>query len=321
MKQTATLGILAAMVALWPAFAPAQQFPTRPMRLVVAFQPGGGTDIVSRMVATRLGAALGQQVVVDNRPGADGLIGTELAARATPDGYAMFVGTCGNLAINPSLYPNAPFKIARDFAPVTQLVTVDMMLTVYPTLPVKSVKDLVALAKAKPGQLIFASTGTGGIPHLAMELLNHLAGTTMVHVPYKGGSPALVALTGGHVPMLVQSMVQGLRVVQAGKLRAIAILSPKRNPLLPDLPTVAETLPGFDATNWFGMMVPAKTPAAIHKRITSEVVRLLHSGELRKQLVARGAEPVGNTPKQFAAFLKSETAKWARVIEEAKIKR
>ena len=319
MKQTAILRVFVAMAAVLPALASAQAFPTRPMRMIVAFPPGGGTDIVARMIASRLGNVLGQQVVVDNRAGADGILGTEIAARATPDGYTLFLGTSGNLAINPSLYRNTTFNIARDFAPVTQVVSVDMMLTVHPSLPVTTVRELIALAKSKPGALNFASTGTGGIPHLAMELFNHMAGTKMVHIPYKGGSPALVALTGGHVPMLAQSMVQGLPVVKSGKLRALALLSPKRAALLPDVPSMAETLPGYDATNWYGLMVPAKTPATIHKRIYGEVVKMLRSAELSRLLVAQGAEPVGSTAEQFAAFLKLETAKWARVIKEANV--
>lgn len=321
MKQSAILRIFAAFAALLPALAAAQAFPTRPIRMIVAFPPGGGTDIVARMIGSGLGVALGQQVVVENRAGADGIVGTEIAARSPPDGHTLFLGTAGNLAINQTLYGKVTFDIARDFAAVTQVVSVDMMLTVHPSLPVRTVSALVALAKSRPGQLDYASTGTGGIPHLAMELFNHMAGTRMVHVPFKGGSPGLVALTGGHVPMMVQSMVQGLSVVKAGKLRAVALMSPKRAALLPDVPAVAETLPGFDATNWFGLVVPANTPAAIHKRIYEEVVKLLRSPTLRDLLIAQGAEPVGSTPEQFAAFLKSETAKWARVIEEAKVRK
>ncbi len=321
MKQSAVVGIVAAFAVMLPAPAAAQDFPTKPIRMIVAFPPGGGTDIVARMVASRLGNALGQQVVVENRAGADGIVGTEIAARSPPDGHTLFLGTAGNLAINQTLYGNVTFDIARDFAAVTQVVSVDMMLTVHPSLPVKSIGALVALAKSRPGELDYASTGTGGIPHLGMELFNHMAGTKMVHVPYKGGSPALVGLMGGHVPMMVQSLVQGLTTVKAGKLRAVALLSPKRAALLPDVPTVAETLPGFEATNWFGLVVPANTPAAIHKRIYEEVVKLLRLPELKDLLIAQGAEPVGSTPEQLAAFMKSETAKWARVIKEAKIRK
>ena len=319
MKLSTRLRAFAALAAMSSALAGAQAFPTKPIRMIVAFPPGGGTDIVARMIASRLGVVLGQQVVVENRPGADGIVGTQIAANSPPDGHTLFLGTAGNLAINQTLYGKVTFDIARDFAPVTQVVSVDMMLTVHPSLPVRTVSALVALAKSRPGELDYASTGTGGIPHLAMELFNHMAGTKIVHIPYKGGSPALVALTGGHVPMMVQSMVQGLRTVKAGKLRALALLSPKRAALLPDVPTVAETLHGFEATNWYGLVVPANTPAAIHKRLYEEVVRLLRSPELSGLLIAQGAKPVGSTPKQLAAFMKSETAKWARVIKEANV--
>ena len=321
MKHPAILRVFAAIAAMLPALAAAQAFPAKPIRMIVAFPAGGGTDIVGRMIATRLGVALGQPVVVENRAGADGILGTEIAAKSPPDGHTLFLGTAGNLAINPALYGKLPFDIARDFAAVTQVVSVDMMLTIHPSLPVKTVSALVALAKARPGELNYASTGTGGIPHLAMELFNHTAGTKIVHIPYKGGAPALADLTGGHVPMMVQSMVQGLAIVKAGKLRAVGLLSPKRAALLPDVPAVSETLPGCDATNWFGLVVPANTPAAIHKRIHEEVVKLLRSAELKEQLIAQGAEPVGSTPEQFAAFMKSETAKWARVIREANIRK
>ncbi|MBI4191585.1 MAG: tripartite tricarboxylate transporter substrate binding protein [Betaproteobacteria bacterium] len=320
MKQSAILQVFAAIAAMLPALAAAQAFPTKPIRMIVAFPPGGGTDIVARMLGSRLGVALGQQVVIENRAGADGVIGTEIAAKSPPDGHTLFLGTAGNLAINQTLYGKVTFDIARDFAAVTQVVSVDMMLTTHPSLPVRTVGALVALAKARPGELNYASTGIGGIPHLAMELFNYTAGTKIVHIPYKGGAPALVDLTGGHVPMMVQSMVQGLPIVKAGKLRAVALLSPRRAALLPDVPTVSETLPGCEATNWYGLVVPAKTPAGIHKRIYEEVVKLLRSPELKELLIAQGAEPVGSTPEQLAAFMKSETAKWARVIKQANVR-
>ena len=320
MKRSALLQVFAAIVAMLPALACAQAFPVKPVRMIVAFPPGGGTDIVGRMIATRLSAVFGQQVVVENRPGADGILGTDIVAKAAPDGHTWLLGTAGQLAINQSLYAKVPFDIARDFAPVTHVVTVDMMLTTHPSLPVKSVSALVALAKARPGELNYASTGTGGIPHLAMELFNHTARTKINHIPYKGGSPALADLTGGHVPMMVQSMVQGLPIVRSGKLRALALLSPKRATLLPDVPAAVETLPGCEATNWYGLLVPANTPAVVQKRINEEVVKLLRSAELKDQLVAQGADPVGSTPEQFAAFLKSETAKWVRVIKDANIR-
>ncbi len=320
MKLSTKLRVSAAIAAMLPALAGAQAFPTKPIRMIVAFPPGGGTDIVARIIGPKLGSALGQQVVVDNRGGADGILGTEIAAKSPPDGHTLFLGTAGNLAINQSLYGKVPFDIARDFTPITQVVSVHMMLTVHPSIPVRTVSELIALAKARPGELNYGSTGIGGIPHLAMELFNHMAGTMIRHIPYKGGAPALTELLGGHIPMMVQSTVQGLPPVKAGKLRALALLSPKRAVLLPDVPTVSETLPGVEAANWYGLVVPAKTPAAIHKHIYEEVVKVLRLPELKVLLIAQGAEPVGSTPEELAAFMKSETAKWARVIKEANIR-
>jgi tripartite-type tricarboxylate transporter receptor subunit TctC len=320
MKLSTRLRIFAALAAMLPALTGAQAFPTKPIRMIVAFPPGGGTDIVARLIAPRLGSALGQQVVIDNHAGADGVLGTELAAKSPPDGYTLFIGTAGNLAINQTLYGKVPFDIARDFMAVTQVVSVDMMLTVHPSLPVRTVSDLIALAKAKRGELNYGSTGIGGIPHLAMELFNHMAGIKIAHIPYKGGGPALAELLGGHIPMMIQSTVQGLPTVKVGKLRAVALLSPKRAALLPDVPTVSETLPGCVATNWYGLVVPANTPAAIHKRIYEEVVKVLRLAELKELIRAQGAEPVGSTSEELAAFMKSETAKWAKIIKAANIR-
>ncbi len=320
MKLSTKLRVSAAIAAMLPALAGAQAFPTKPIRMIVAFPPGGGTDIVARMIGPKLGSALGQQVVVDNRGGADGILGTEIAAKSPPDGHTLFLGTAGNLAINQSLYGKVPFDIARDFTPITQVVSVHMMLTVHPSIPVRTASELIALAKARPGELNYGSTGIGGIPHLAMELFNHMAGTMIRHIPYKGGAPALTELLGGHIPMMVQSTVQGLPPVKAGKLRALALLSPKRAALLPDVPSISETLPGFEATNWYGLVVPANAPAAIHKRIYEEVVKVLRLPELKELIIAQGAEPVGSTPEELAAFMKSETAKWARVIKKANIR-
>lgn len=320
LRYTMSIRVIAAIAALLPALAAAQAFPVKPLRMIVAFPPGGGTDIVARIIAPKLGEALGQQVIVDNRPGADGIVGTEVAAKSPADGYTLFLGTAGNLAINQTLYGKVPFDIARDFSGITQVVAVDMMLTVHPSLPVKTAKDLIALARGRPGQLNYASTGTGGIPHLGAELFNHMAGTKMAHIPYKGGGPALRDLLGGHVPMLVQSVVQGLPPVREGKLRALALLGGKRSPLLPDLPTMSETLPGYEAGNWYGMVVRANTPAPIYKRISEELTTVLRAPDVRERIVALGATPVASTAEEFAAFLKSETAKWAKVIKEANVR-
>jgi tripartite-type tricarboxylate transporter receptor subunit TctC len=321
LQATRVLAAAAAATAFTcAAVAGAQTFPSKPLRMIVAFPPGGGIDIIARIIGPKLGDAMGQPIVIENRPGADGILGTEMAAKAPADGYTLFLGTAGNLAINQTLYGKVPFDVARDFTAVTQVALVDMMLTVHPTLPVGTVRDLIALAKAKPGQLHYGSTGIGGIPHLAVELFNHMAGTRLAHVPYKGGGPALTELLGGHIPMLVQSLVQGLPPVRSGKLRALALLSGKRSSLLPDTPTLSETLPGYEATNWYGMVIRAKTPGAIYKRILEELFTVLRSPDVRERIVALGAAPVASTPDEFAAFMKSETAKWANVIREANVR-
>ena len=320
MKPPTKFRIFAAIAAMFPVLAAAQAFPTKPIRMIVAYPPGGGTDIVARIIAPKLGSALGQQVVIENRAGAGGIIATDIAAKSPPDGYTWFFGSAGNLAINQALYSKVPFDIAKDFAAITQVVSVDVILTVHPSLPVKTVGELIALAKTRKGELSYASSGIGGIPHLSMELFNITAGTKIVHIPYKGGAPALVDILGGHIPMYVQSVVQSLSTVKQGKLRGIALLSPKRAAVLPDVPTVSETLPNCVATNWFGLVVPANTPAAIQKRIYDEVVKILRVPEMKEFIGAQGADVVGDTPEEFAAFMKSESAKWARVIKTSNIR-
>ena len=313
---------LPAIVALaWlPALVQAQAFPSKPVRMIVAFPPGGGTDIVARVISPKLGEEFRQQVIVDNRGGADGIIGTELAAKALPDGHTLFLGTAGNLAINQTLYTKVPFDISRDFAAISQVVSVDMMLTVNGSLPVKTVKELVAMAKARPGQLNYGSTGVGGIPHLTSELFNRIADVDIHHVPYTGGGPAMTDLIAGHIQVYVQSVVQGAVSVKDGRVRAIAILGPKRSAVLPDVPTMSETLPGYEATNWYGMVVPSATPVAVQKRIYSDVAKVLRMPEVRESILAQGAVPVASPPEEFAVFLKSETAKWSKVIKDANIR-
>lgn len=310
------LALLAAAAgpAVW-----AQAFPAKPVRIIVAFPAGGGTDIVARTISPRLGEYLGQQVVIDNRAGAGGLVGTEIAAKAPPDGYTIFMGTLGNLSVNPLLYKKLPFDIHRDFAPLTQVVSVSFMLVVHPSFPVKTVRDLINIAKSKPGQINYASSGNGGAPHLSAELFNSLAKVKMIHVPYKGSGPSFTAVLGGEIPLTFDSMVQGLPYVKSGRLRAVAVLGPKRSPLLPEVPAVAETLPGYEVVNWFGMVVPAATPSDIVNRLHAEAVKTLRLPEIRERLMESGAEPVGSSPEEFGTFMKAETAKWAKVIKEANI--
>jgi tripartite-type tricarboxylate transporter receptor subunit TctC len=315
------LQVAAALACSHMAFmAHSQNYPTKPVRMIVAFPPGGGTDIVARMIAPRLGESLGQQVLVDNRGGANGIVGTEMAAKSPPDGYTLFMGTLGNLAANPTLYNKLPFDVMRDFAPLTQVVDVWFMLVSHPSLPARTIKELTGLAKAHPGGLIYSSSGSGGGPHLAAELFNMKAGTRMVHVPYKGSGPSYTDLLAGQVQLTFDSMVQGLQYVKTGRLRALAVLGPKRSPLLPEVPTAGESLQGYAVTNWFGLVMPAATPTDIRSRLHTEIVKVLRSPDLREKLLSQGAEPVGSSPEEFAAFIKTETATWGRVIQQAGIK-
>lgn len=317
-RETVAALMLALMV---PAGAvPAQPYPTRPIRVIIGFPPGGGIDIVARVMAPRLSENLGQPVVIDNRAGAGGLIGTDLAAKATPDGHTVFFGTIGNLSVNPLLYSKLPFDMARDFAPVTHVASVSSALLVHPSFPVKTVPDLIAAAKARPGQIHYSSSGNGGTPHLAAELFNLMAGVKLVHVPYQGSAPGLVAVTGGHVQVTFGALLSGLPLVKGGKLRAIATLGKSRSSLLADVPTVADTLPGYEVINWYGMVVPAATTRPVIARLYGAVAKVLSLPEIRESLVAQGADPVGSTPAEFATFMKSESAKWAKVIKAAGIR-
>ena len=307
------------LAAVSPALF-AQAFPSKPVRIIVAFPPGGGTDIVARTMSPKLTDLLGQQVVVDNRAGASGLVGTELAAKAAPDGHTIFMGTLGNLSVNPLLFPKAPFDVARDFAPLTQAVAVTFMLYVNPYVPVKTVKDLITLVKSRPDGVNYASSGSGGAPHLAGELFNSLAHIKMIHVPYKGSSPSFVDVLGGQVPLTFDSLTQGLPYIKSGKLRGVATLGPVRTPVLPDVPTVGETLKGYEVVNWFGIVAPAATPRDVIARLHTEIVKVLRMPDIKERLSAQGADPVGSSPEEFGAFMKSESAKWARVIKEANIR-
>lgn len=313
--------VLTLALVLAAGTAAAQSFPSKPIRIIVAFPAGGGTDIVARMIAPKLSEALGGQVVVDNRAGAQGIVGTELAAKSAPDGHTLFMGTLGNIAVNPVLWGNKlPFNMARDFAPLTQVVDVWFLQMSHPSLPVKTPRELIALAKSQPGALNYYSSGAGGAPHLAAEMFNSMAGVKTMHVPYKGSAPGQTDLMAGQVQLGYDSVVQSLPFIKAGKLRALAVLGAKRTPLLPDLPVMNDFLPGFELTNWFALMVPSAVPVDIRNRLHTEVVKILRSSEIKERLLGMGAEPVGSTQEQFAAFIKSESAKWGKVIREANIK-
>lgn len=325
MKKCANLLLLPALALCAVIFgataAVAQPFPVKPIRIIVPFPPGGGVDIVARILGQKLTAEYGQQVIVDNRAGAAGVIGTELAARSAPDGHTWIMATLGNLAVNRHLYPKMAVDPVRDLAPVTQVVAVHFVMVAHPSLPAKNVKQLIALAASRPGEITFSSSGAGGAPHLAGELFNNMAKVKLVHVPYKGSGPSFIDLLGGQVSFTCDSLVQSLPYIRSGKLNALAVLGPTRSPQLPDVPTVSESgLPGYELTNWFGIAVPAATPRELVTRIHGDVMKVLQQKEVRDKLVEMGTDVIGSTPQQFGAFIGSESAKWARVIKEANIR-
>ena len=298
----------------------AQSYPARPIRMIVAYPPGGGTDIVGRMMGQKLGENLGQTVVVDNRGGATGNIGTEIAARATADGYTLLMGNVAPNAINVSLFKKLPFDPVKDFAPVSLVAVTPNILVVQPSSPVKTVKDLIALAKSKPGTLNFPSAGVGSSSHLAGEMLKSMAGIDMVHVPYKGGGPALVALLSGQVQLMFATLPAAMPHVKSGKLRPVAVTTSHRSQALPELPTIAESgVPGYEAATWYGLLAPAGTPKAIVDRLHAEIVKILAT-DTRQRLAAQGFEPAGTTPAEFAGYIKSEIVKWGKVIKDAGIR-
>jgi tripartite-type tricarboxylate transporter receptor subunit TctC len=315
-----SLTFLAAALAVAPA-ALAQTYPTKTVRMIVAFPPGGTTDILARATAQKLTEAFGQQVVIDNRPGAGGNIGTELVARSPPDGYTLLASPGSTLTSNPAVYAKVPFDPVRDFAPVTIIAEVPNVLIVHPSLPVRTVKELIALAKARPGQLAYASTGAGQSTHLSAELFKQMARVDMIHVPYKGSAPALTDMVAGQVTVMFDNMPSCLPFVKAGRLKAIAVTSTKRSPTTPELPTVAEAaLPGFDVTVWFSVLAPANTPRDIVTRLNGEIVKALKTPDMRERLSQQGAEPVGNTPEEFSAVIKRDLAKWSKLVKDANIR-
>lgn len=320
MKQWLRLCIGALACALSLAAQAQGQYPTRPVRIVIGFPPGGGIDIVARILAPKLGEALGQSVVVENRPGANGVVGMDTVAKAPPDGHTVFLGTLGNFSVNPSFYPNLPFNAETAFAPLTQLASVAFFLYANPGLPVKNVAELASFAKANPGRLNFASSGNGGLPHLAGEMLASAIGAPMVHVPYKGSAPALSDVMAGQVQLTIDAAAIGLQHLRSGKLRALATTSPRRLAFAQDIPTVSETLPGYEVVNWYGMALPAGTPREIVMRLNAEIVRAMALPDVKEKMVAQGTDPVGTSPEEFGAFVRSESVKWTRVIRQANIR-
>lgn len=305
------------LLAMGGAAALAQTYPTKPIRIIVAYTPAGTTDILARAIGQKMTENWGQPVIIDNRPGANGNIGTEIAARATPDGYTILMATAATHSINNTLYKKLNWDAVRDFAPIGLVAIVPNLLVVNNALPVKNVKELIAHARANPGKLNFGSPGTGATAHLSMELLQAMTGTKMVHVPYKGSAGVLADVTAGQISLSMDNMPVYLPQAKAGRIRALAVSSDTRSPAAPDLPTVGESVPGFSAASWFGLAAPKGTPKAIVDKLSAEAARILRLPDVNERLSGLGAQPVGGTPAEFAAFIKSETVKWAKVIKDA----
>jgi tripartite-type tricarboxylate transporter receptor subunit TctC len=306
---------------LVPAHAQRSSYPERPIRLIVPFPPGGGNDILARAVGQRLAQPLGQQVVVDNRGGAGGMLGGQIAATSDPDGYTLFLGSMGSLAHNPALRTNNPYDPPRDFAAVTMLATSAFLLAVHPTVPTRNVQELLALARAKPGTLNYASAGAGSSLHMTGELFKHAAGVNLVHIAYKGTGPALVDLIAGQVQMIFSTMPPVLPHLKAGKLRALGVTTAARAKAAPDVPAIAESgVPGFEVQNWQGIVVPKKTPAAIVERLNSEILKVLAASAMIDVLATQGLDAAGGTPAQFDKLIREEIVKWRKLVQAAKIK-
>lgn len=316
----AKAALLAVAAALCPGAASAQSYPSKPIRLIVPFAAGGGNDNVARLVGKRLADGLRQAVVVDNRPGAGGVLGAELAAKSAPDGYTLFLGGVGSHAINPNLVKNLPYDPIGDFAPVILLAQAPLVLVVHPSVPARSIAEFVAYARKSPGRLNFASNGNGSSSQLAAVMFDSMAGVDMVHVPYKGLSPALADLLSGEVQVMFSSVVAIVPHIKAGKVRALAVTGKERLALLPELPTLAEAgLKGYEASSWYGILAPAGTPRDIVLKLNAELSKALEQPDVRKSLVAEGAEPKGGTPEAFAAHIRAEKERLGKVIREAKI--
>ena len=317
--KTAIILMVSAFLAATTAIA--AEYPDKPVRMLVGFAPGGGTDATARAIAPKLTELLGQQVIVDNRPGATGNIATDIVSKSNPDGYTILLGTIAALSINPHLYEKLPFDPLKDLLPVTRAVDSTNVLVLHPSVAAKSVKDLVALAKAKPGALNCGSSGVGGAGHLALELFNLQTGVKMTHVPYKGGGPAMIDLLGGNIQLIFATAASAVVHIKSGKIRALAVTTLKRSPLVPDLPTVAETgLKGFEANNWYGVLVPAKTSRAIVDRLNKDISTALLIPNTKEVLFKQGLDVAPESPEAFGAYIKSEFAKWGKVVKAAGLK-
>ncbi len=296
--------------------AHAQNFPSKPIRMIVPFTPGGSTDVIARVIAQKIGETMGVQVIIDNRPGAGGNIGVELAAKSPPDGYTLVMGHIGTMAVNPSLYKRLPYDPLRDFAPVALVALVPNLLAVHPALPVKNVKELIALARANPGKLNYGSSGAGGTPYLACEYFKLAAKLDITHVPYKGAAPMAADLAGGQVEMTITGIPSLLPFVKANRVRVLAVTTAQRIAFMPEVPTVAEAaLPGFEAISWYGVLAPAATPKEIVARINREIGKAVANPDTAERLAAEGANPSAGSPEQFGSFIRSEILRWGKVIK------
>jgi tripartite-type tricarboxylate transporter receptor subunit TctC len=319
MKTDRIAGLALALIVACPAAA--QEYPVKPIRLIVPYPAGSSSnDIIARVLADRLSAPLGQRVLVENRPGAGGNVGSEFVAKASPDGYTLLVATNGPQAIAPNVF-KLNYDNQKDLTPVAMVANVPYMLVVHPSLPAKNVRELVALAKARPGQLLFASSGNAGTPHLCWELLKSMAKINIVHVPYKGGAPAMMDTIGGQTQMYCTGLIAASPQIKAGKLRPIGMGTLERSPVMPEVPTIAEQgLAGFNVASWFGVMAPANTPGAVVQRLYGEIAKIVESADMRKFLLTQGAEPMVMDPPKFSEFLRAETDKWGKVVKGANLK-
>jgi tripartite-type tricarboxylate transporter receptor subunit TctC len=320
LKNFAACGALGVAALGLPAQAIAQPYPTKPVKMVVAFEPGGATDILARLIAAELSQSLGQQVVVENRSGGGGNIGANLVAKSEPDGYTLHFGADGNIAINPSLFKNMPLDPAVDFVPVAPMASSMNVLVVHPSVPAKNVKELIALAKAQPGKHTFASSGNGGTIHLSGEMFKMMAGVDIVHVPYRGSAPAMVDLIAGRTDMMFDNIPSARPRIQQGSLRALGVTGATRSNALPDVPTIAEAgLPGYEATTWFGVFAPAKTPPAIVDKLNKAIADALRKPAVVEKIQGMGAEPMFMTPAEFQKLVLSDTEKWRKVVKGANV--
>lgn len=311
--------VCAALLATSASGFAQQTYPVRPVRIIVPSSPGGGTDTTTRLVAARLGDYLDQRVVVDNRPGAASIIGTEIVARSPADGYTL-LAAISTITINPHVHRNLPYDVVKDFAPISQFIRLPNVLVGHPSMPPKNVRELIAFAKARPGQLQFASAGTGSNLHLCMELFLGMAGIRMVHIPYKGSGQAVADLVAGYVPFMITNMITGMQQIRAKRLHPYGVTTAERSPAAPEIPTIAEQgVPGYEAFQWYGLMAPAGTPREIITKLHQGVVLALNHPEVKQRFMQSGAEPVGSTPEEFAAVIRSDLAKWGRVVRTAGI--